>query len=194
MAMRAFLSYSRNDVELVNSIYGDCKRVGIKLSLAELEAVGAGRFTAGAIADMIKGSRYFFMLLTENVMNDVNMMSWVNFELGYAYGIKMGEAAPPKEPMDIYVLEPYSQVMFPIPYLDYYILFKPERARLLISFLPLWARQSPSYRGGVMVRCERCKSKYRLLSKVGAYYCPTCRIAIVANSEKESRINVLPEI
>jgi len=90
---------------------------------------------------------------------------------------------------DIYVFEPFQQVVFPIPYLDYYILFDPveephwnfieetlSAERIYWRrLLPLLWGQRPSDERGLGVYCEGCNSEYTLLSRAKEFYCPTCR-------------------
>lgn len=184
--MEAFLSHSRKDMELVNRIYKACSRANIKPNIAEFEEVEAGRLTADRIVDMIHRSRLFLLFLTENVMNSIYTQNWVIFELGCAYGSK---TRPPSELKDIYVFEPFSQINFPIPYLDYYILFDPHSEPhwefiegILFEEREYWSRifpilfgQRPSDRIGVRFHCKKCRSIYTLLSKVEEFLCPTCR-------------------
>ena len=184
--MEAFLSHSRKDIEFVNRIYKVCNRARIKPNIAEFEELEAGKLTANDIANMIHRSRYFLLFLTENVINSIHTQNWVAFELGCAYGAK---TRPPSMLKDIYVFEPFQQVIFPLPYLDYYILFDPveephwdfieqtlseERIYWRKLFPLLWG-QRPSDERGIKMYCEECKSEYTLLSRVKEFYCPTCR-------------------
>ena len=64
--------------------------------------------------------------MSENVVNDkdyaktIYTQNWVNFELGCAYAQKK------EKQKSIYVFEPFNQLHFPIPYLDYYVLLDPN--------------------------------------------------------------------
>lgn len=64
--------------------------------------------------------------MSENVVNDkdyaktIYTQNWVNFELGCAYAQKK------EKKKFISVFEPFNQLRFPIPYLDYYILYDPN--------------------------------------------------------------------
>lgn len=184
--MEAFLSHSRKDKELVNRIYKALYRAGIKPNIAEFEELEAGRLTADKIVEMIHRSRLFLLFLTSNVVKSIYTQNWVSFELGCAYGAK---TRPPQILKDIYVFEPFEQIRFPIPYLDYYILFDPEtephwdfiegilseERNYWSRIFPLLFEQRPSDRIGIRVRCRECGSVYTLLSRVKSYYCPTCR-------------------
>ena len=180
------MSHSRKDIELVNRIYKACSRANIKVNIAEFEELEAGRLTAEEIVDMIHRSRLFLLFLTRNVVDSIYTQNWVIFELGCAYGAK---TRPPAILKDIYVFEPFQQINYPIPYLDYYILFDPEAEPhwgfiedILITEREYWSRifpllfgQRPSDRIGIRVRCEECGSIYTLLSRVESFLCPTCR-------------------
>lgn len=184
--MEAFLSHSKKDKDLVNRIYKACYRANIKPNIAEFEELGSGRLTANDIANMIHRSRIFLLFLTPNVMNSVYTQNWVIFELGCAYGAK---SRPPSVFKDIYVFEPFHQLKFPIPYLDYYILFDPDSEphwefieKILYKEREYWSRifpllfgQRPSDQIGIKVQCEKCGSTYTLLSRVKKFLCPTCR-------------------
>jgi len=184
--LEAFLSHSRKDKDFVNRIYKVCSRAGIKPNIAEFEELEAGKLTANDIVNMINRSRYFLLFLTENVNSSIYTQNWVAFELGCAYGAK---TRPPAELKDIYVFEPFQQVKFPIPYLDYYILFDPVEEphwdfieRILSEERIYWNRifpllwgQRPSDVSGLRMYCKECESEYTLLSRVNEFYCPTCR-------------------
>jgi hypothetical protein len=124
--MEAFLSHSRKDERIVNSIFKICQRTKIKPNIAEFEEIKSGRLGAEEICDMIDKSQLFFMFLSENVINDkdygktIYTQNWVNFELGCVYAQKK------MKKKFIYVFEPFAQIHFPIPYLDYYILYNPN--------------------------------------------------------------------
>jgi hypothetical protein len=184
--MEAFLSHSRKDKELVNRIYKTCSRAKITPNIAEFEEIGTRSLTAEDIVKMIHRSRLFFLFMTPNVMNSVYTQNWVNFELGCAYGAKTRPAQVFK---DIYVFEPFDQIQFPIPYLDYYVLIDPnqdphwqfiekmfseERIYWSRIFPLLWG-QRPSDQVGIRVICRDCGSEYTLLSRVESWLCPTCR-------------------
>lgn len=184
--MEAFLSHSREDKELVNRIYRVCSRARISPNIAEFEEIGRGSLTARDIVQMVHRSRLFLLFITPNMMNSAYTQNWVSFELGCAYGAK---TRPVPEPKDIYVFEPFDQLQFPIPYLDYYILFDPNQdphwqfiedmfseERIYWSRLfPLLWGQRPSDQSGIRVICRDCGSEYTLLSKVERLLCPTCR-------------------
>jgi hypothetical protein len=184
--MEAFLSHSRKDKELVNRIYKACSRANIKPNIAEFEELEAGRLTAEKIAQMIHRSRLFLLFLTQNVVNSIYTQNWVVFELGCAYGAK---TRSPSEFKDIYVFEPFQQIYFPIPYLDYYILFDPnsephwefiegilyEEREYWSRIFPLLFGQRPSDRVGIRIYCGGCGSSYTLLSRAERWLCPTCR-------------------
>src|SRR3990170_4051928 len=124
--MEAFLSHSSKDERIVNSAFKICQRAKIKPNIAEFEDIERGKLGAEEIRDMIDKSELFFMFLSENVVNDkdyrktIYTQNWVNFELGCVYAQKK------EKKKFIYVFEPFSQLRFPIPYLDYYILFDPN--------------------------------------------------------------------
>jgi len=124
--MQAFLSHSRKDEKIVNSIFKICQRAKIKPNIAEFEEIEKGKLGAKEICGMINRSQLFFLFLSENVVNDkdcaktIYTQNWANFELGCAYAQK-------KEKQKlIYVFEPFKQLHFPIPYLDYYVLIDPN--------------------------------------------------------------------
>jgi hypothetical protein len=121
--MQAFLSHSRKDLKIVNSIFKICERTKVKPLIAEFEDIERGKIGAEEIRAMISHSDMFLLFLSENVFDGkdiaktVYTQNWVNFELGVAYAQK----ATFKQL--ICVFEPFSQLHFPIPYLDYYILY-----------------------------------------------------------------------
>lgn len=184
--MEAFLSHSKKDKDLVNRIYKACTRAKIHPNIAEFEEIEAGSLTAHEIVQMVNKSRLFLFFLTPNVMNNIYTQNWVVFEIGCAYGAK---SRPPSVPKDIYVFEPFDQLKFPIPYLDYYILFDPNTKphwqyieRILFEEREYWSRifpllwgQRPSDQVGTSVYCKACGSAYTLLSRVETWFCPTCR-------------------
>ncbi len=124
--MEAFLSHSSKDKNIVNSTFKICQRAKIKPNIAEFEEIESGKLGAKEIRDMIDKSELFFLFLSENVVNDkdygktIYTQNWVNFELGCAYAQKK------EKKKSIYVFEPFNQLRFPIPYLDYYILLDPD--------------------------------------------------------------------
>lgn len=192
--MEAFLSHSRNDVKLVNRIYKVCSRAKIIPNIAEFEELGSGSLTAEEIVQMIHRSRLFLLFVTPNIMNSVYTQNWVNFEIGCAYGAR---TRPPAVLKDIYVFESFDQMQFPIPYLDYYILFDPnqdphwkfiedmfsEEKIYWSRIFPLLWGQRPSDLAGIRVECKECGSEYTLLSRAERLLCPTCRreVEIKAN-------------
>jgi hypothetical protein len=124
--MDAFLSHSRKDEGIVNSVFKLCKRAKIEPHIAEFEEIQSGKLGAKEIRDMIEKSEFFLLFLSENVVNEkdrektIYTQNWVNFELGRAYAQKK------EKKKFIYVLEPFNQIRFPIPYLDYYFLLDPD--------------------------------------------------------------------
>lgn len=125
--MEAFLSHSKKDEKIVNSTFKMCQRAKIKPNIAEFEEIERGNLGAKEIRDMIDKSELFFLFLSEHVVNELEpaktiyTQNWVNFELGCAYAQKK------EKKKFIYVFEPFpKQLHFPIPYLDYYILFDPN--------------------------------------------------------------------
>ena len=124
--MEAFLSHSSKDEKIVNSAFKICQRAKIKPNIAEFEEIQSGKLGAKKIRDMIDKSDLFFLFLSENVVNDkdyqktIYTQNWVNFELGCVYAQKK------EKKKFIYVFEPFKQLLFPIPYLDYYVLFDPN--------------------------------------------------------------------
>jgi len=124
--MEAFLSHSRKDERIVNSTFKICQRAKIKPNIADFEEIERGKLGAEEIRDMIDKSELFFMFLSENVINDkdyrktIYTQNWVNFELGCVYAQKKVKKK------FIYIFEPFTQLHFPIPYLDYYILYDPN--------------------------------------------------------------------
>jgi len=127
--MEAFLSHSSKDEKIVNSIFKICQRAKIKPNIAEFEEIESGKLGAKEIRNMIDKSDLFFLFLSENVVNDkdyqktIYTQNWVNFELGIVYAQKKE-----KKKKSIFVFEPFKQLRFPIPYLDYYVLFDPNYA------------------------------------------------------------------
>ena len=184
--IEAFLSHSKKDTNLVNRIYKTCSRANIKPNIAEFEKLGTRRLTAEDIVRMIHRSRLFLLFITQNVTDSIYTQNWVNFELGCAYGAKTRPAAVLK---DIYVFEPFDQIRFPVPYLDYYVLIDPNQEphwdfiedtlseeRIFWSRLfPLLWEERPSDRMGISVSCRECGSAYTLLSRTEKLLCPTCR-------------------
>lgn len=124
--MEAFISHSNKDTKIVNSTFKICQRAKIKPNIAEFEEIERGKIGAKEIRDMIDRSELFFLFLSENVVNDkdyqktIYTQNWVAFELGCVYAQKKIKTK------SIYVFEPFNQLRFPIPYLDYYILFDPN--------------------------------------------------------------------
>jgi len=124
--MEAFLSHSRKDERIVNSTFKICQRAKIKPNIAEFEEIERGKLGAEEIRDMIDRSELFFMFLSENVINDkdygktIYTQNWINFELGCVYAQKKVKKKL------VYVFEPFTQLRFPIPYLDYYVLYDPN--------------------------------------------------------------------
>jgi hypothetical protein len=190
--MEAFLSHSKADQELVNRFYKVCSRAEMKPNIAEFEELGTGSLTAEDIVQMIQKSSLFLLFLTPNIMNSVYTQNWVNFELGCAYGAR---TRPPAEQKDIYVFEPFDQLQFPIPYLDYYLLFDPrqevhwrfienmfcEEKIYWSRLFPLLWGQRPSDQFGTRMTCDYCHTTFTLLSKVDSFLCPTCRRESVLN-------------
>ena len=180
------MSHSREDKDLVNRIYKACSRASITPRIAEFEELGAGDLTAEDIVDMIHASRFFLLFLTPNVSKSIYTQSWVSFELGCAYGAKTRPAQIFK---DIYVFEPFSQIRFPIPYLDYYVLIDPDQnphwqfiEGMLSEERVYWSRlfpllwgQRPSDQEGIRVICRFCHTQYTMLSRTERWLCPTCR-------------------
>jgi hypothetical protein len=124
--MEAFLSHSRKDERIVNNVFKICQRAKIKPNIAEFEEIERGKLNAKEIREMIDRSELFLLFLSEHVVNDkdyartIYTQNWVNFELGCAYAQKK------EKKKSIYVFEPFNQLRFPIPYLDYYILHDPN--------------------------------------------------------------------
>jgi hypothetical protein len=118
--MEAFLSHSNKDERIVNRTFKICQRTKIKPNIAEFEKIESGKLGAKEIRDMIARSDLFFLFLSENVVKTIYTQNWVSFELGCAYAEKR------EKKKFIYVFEPFNQLHFPIPYLDYYILFDPN--------------------------------------------------------------------
>jgi len=124
--VQAFLSHSRKDEKIVNRTFKICKKAKIEPNIAEFEEIEKGKLGAKEIRDMIWKSDLFLLFLSENVVSDkdyaktIYTQNWVNFELGCAYARK-------KEKKNaIFVFEPFTQLRFPIPYLDYYVLIDPN--------------------------------------------------------------------
>lgn len=121
--MKAFLSHSSKDVELVNRIYKALHRANIKPKIAEFEKIKKGQITAEEIGEWINESNLFILMLTSRVGEKSYTRNWVSFELGCAYG----KHPSYREDRNIFVLEQFDQLeKFAIPYLDYYMLFDPD--------------------------------------------------------------------
>src|SRR3990170_3990991 len=124
--MEAFLSHSRKDERIVNNVFKICQRAKIKPNIAEFEEIERGKLNAKEIREMIDRSELFLLFLSEHVVNDkdyartIYTQNWVNFELGCAYAQKK------EKKKFIFVFEPFNQLRFPIPYLDYYVLLDPN--------------------------------------------------------------------
>jgi len=125
--MEAFLSHSRKDEKIVNSAFKICQRAKIKPNIAEFEEIKRGKLGAEEIRDMVEKSELFLMFLSENVINEqdrgktIYTQNWAAFELGCAYAQKKVKKN------FIFIFEPFTQLNFPIPYLDYYILYDPKK-------------------------------------------------------------------
>lgn len=117
--MEAFLSHSRKDLKIVNSTFKICRRAKIEPNIAEFEEIEKGKLGAEEIREMIDRSELFLMFLSENVKT-IYTQNWISFELGCVYAQKKVKRK------FIYVFEPFAQLHFPIPYLDYYILYDPK--------------------------------------------------------------------
>ena len=203
--MEAFLGHSSKDLKIVNSTYKICQRAKIKPNIAEFEKIEKGKLGAEEIRDMIDRSELFFLFLSENVINEKNYgktiytQNWVNFELGIVYAQKK------ENKKSIYVFESFQQLHFPIPYLDYYILFDPNSdphwdyveklfteevdfdRDITKSYNPLvkifsaiyrlrgYSLQRPSDARGYPRYHRECGAKYTLLSKPEQWLCPKCR-------------------
>jgi len=113
-------------LKIVNSIFKICEKTKIKPLIAEFEDIERGKIGAKEIRAMISHADLFLVFLSENVFNEKDLaktvytQNWVNFELGCAYSQKATFRQP------ICVFEPFNQLRFPIPYLDYYILYDPN--------------------------------------------------------------------
>lgn len=124
--MKAFVSHSRKDLKIVNNAFKMCHRAKIEPNIAEFEDIERGKLGAKEIRDMIDASELFLLFLSENVVNEkepsktIHTQNWVSFELGCAYAQKR------EKEKFIFVFEPFNQLHFPIPYLDYYTLFDPN--------------------------------------------------------------------
>lgn len=201
--MKAFISHSQKDLKIVNRIFRMCKRTKIEPQIAEFEKIEEGRLGPKEIRDMIRDSELFFMFLSENVVNDkdyrktIYTQNWVNFELGCVYSEKKDSEK------QIWLFEPFQQVHFPVPYLDFYVLYDPESEQhweylekvfadeeefrhFMTWYYPIAGTMSlvyrlkgtpiqrPSVRYGYPIT-HRCGAKYVLLSKPESWYCPVCR-------------------
>ena len=183
--MEAFISHSRKDKELVNRIYKICSRARIRPNIAEFEEIEEGKLNAEDIASMISRSRFFVLFLTRHVIGSIHTQNWVAYEVGYAHGMKTTSLLS----LDIYVFEPFDQLKFPIPYLDYYTLFNTDEEphweyieNLLSQETKYWSAIFPALWGierltqeGTLITCPGCNARYTLLSEVGNFLCPTCR-------------------
>jgi len=201
--LEAFLSHSRKDKGIVNNIYKVCKRAKIEPNIAEFEDIEKGKIGAEQIREMNDKSELFFLFLSENVVNaedaskTIYTQNWVNFELGCAYAQKK------EKKKSIYVFESFNQIHFPIPYLDYYILYDPvhnphwEYIQNLLTeessygsihwtLMPLaWIVsgvyrlkgqpiQRPSDTRGFPIHHD-CGAKYTFLSRPKHWSCQRCR-------------------
>jgi len=200
--MRAFLSHSRKDQNIVNNIFKICKRVSIEPDIAEFEDIETGKLSAEEIRKMIDRSELFLLFLTENVVKTIYTQNWVTFELGCAYAQKR------EKKKSIYVFEPFSQIHFPIPYLDYYVLIDPDSnphwnniqalfneevdfqkytssinpfTKAIVTYFRLQSRlkghplKGPSESYGHAIKHNECGAQYTLLSLPEKWNCPTCR-------------------
>jgi len=186
--MEAFISHSRKDKELVNRIYKTCSRARITPNIAEFEEMEEGKLNAQDIASMIRRSRLFILFLTSNAMESIYNQNWITYEVAFAHGMKTTSTRA----VDIYIFEPFDQLEFPIPYLDYYILYDPyedphweyikglltsERDYWSSIFPALWGIERLTYEG-TLVECSECNTRYTLLSNVEVFLCPTCRRSV----------------
>lgn len=156
------------------------------------------RARAKEIREMISKSELFWLFLTENVTKSIFTQNWVSFELGCVYAQKK------ENTKSIFIIEPFKQINFPIPYLDYYILYDPDSLAhwdfvenlftnevkykreknyyyLFMMMISLYFRLKgenpslrPSDRWGHKIS-HKCGVKYKMISEIEKWYCPYCR-------------------
>ncbi|RLF81168.1 hypothetical protein DRN44_06170 [Thermococci archaeon] len=81
--MKVFVSHSRRDIELVNSIFKVLHRADLKPVIAEFEELGEiGKFTAEELRKEILESKMLILLLTKNVVASSYTRNRVAHEVG----------------------------------------------------------------------------------------------------------------
>ena len=118
----AFISHSREDMELVNRIYKALYQAGVEPKLAEFEELGEkGKLSAPQIKEMIMNSSWTLVFLTPKVTASVHTQNWVAYEVGVSHGLSR----------PVWIFEDEKRIVseFPIPYLDYYFLYDPQNSQ-----------------------------------------------------------------
>jgi len=120
--MKVFVSHSKRDIELVNSIFKVLHRANLKPFIAEFEELGEiGKFTAAELRKEILESKMLILLLTKNVVASPYTRNWVAYEVGVAHGSGI--------PIWVFEDENNPVSKFPIPHVDYYFLYDPKLNR-----------------------------------------------------------------
>ena len=155
-ARQAFISHASRDEQIVDAAQEACCRAGVAPYLFEFsrEFSQPNIDVARTIADEIKDSEFFLVLLSPSVSNASWTQAWIGFEIGVYIGTesRSGQATGPNYfPPNIFVIQDIRQeVDVAVPRVDVLLLFDFESGsgwtylRDLIRFMIL-ERSDDSY-------------------------------------------------
>lgn len=133
------------------------------------------------IMDELNQCDAIFVLLSDNILSQPHTHNWVSFEIGLAANYKSLPFFPTfgQKGLDVFVFEPFSKrVDFAVPYCTYYMLY--DKSIEEIKFLKELIKDAPYHSKGVEVQCpyDDCRLKFKLLTSIEDFICPSCRQGI----------------
>ena len=200
-----FISHSKRDIELVNSIKIILENIGHVPIIEEyIPKENQAEIPYEEIRKNVMASDYMFLFLTDNVTSTEYTKNWVIWETSLAA----------HDRKRLFVFERYgSPINFPIPYFTDYAVFDPDTNDLLhiqklmknldstnsqlagagtglllgLPFGPLGIILGPiagaiigenlsNKVSGKSIKCDNCKIEFQYYSSYAEYMCPSCRI------------------
>ena len=200
-----FISHSKRDIELVNSIKIILENIGHVPIIEEyIPKENQAEIPYEEIRKNVMASDYMFLFLTDNVTSTEYTKNWVIWETSLAV----------HDRKRLFVFERYgSPIKFPIPYFTDYAVFDPNTNDLLhiqklmknldstnsqlagagvgfllgLPFGPLGMILGPiagtligknlsNKVSGKSVKCGNCKIEFQYYSSYIEYVCPACRV------------------
>lgn len=159
---RIFLSHSKEDKEIRDFFLKIGGLAGVETKAVEFEYFPPPAWEY--IRNQLYMSDALFLLLGPNVLDrGIYTQNWISFEVGLACDMARTVGK------EVWISEQIQHsIRFPVPYLNHYVLYDPNKRSDLFRNIPQGTRE-------VTCSYDDCKVKFRLHTDVKEFNCLACR-------------------